>query len=397
MRADVHVSDPEALESMIDRVFRGEADHAERVELERHLADCADCAAEVDAAMALQADMAADKMDEALNRAVVERVMSQLPGPQGRVAVGRERRFQRWFVAVFAGAATVATVVFAVGRHHPVPPSTAVESSPQPLALPPVVLNDGSQILPADSSTTIQVRQEAAERTTVYLRSGSARFRVRHDNRRVFSVDVGTIVIEDLGTIFRVDRETDGQVRVAVSEGRVAVHYAGEQGRIELGAGDERAFPAVGEPRNPTAQTNDVPKPPSTRTPPRARTVDEVAGLLTSADVARRSGNPEAAVAPLRRLVDRFPSDPRTASAAFTLGWVLLTELGRPREAAAAFVQAERAAPRGALAEDAAARLAEAWQKAGDLQHAAQAARHYQDAYPKGRYTSLMRGLVGGN
>jgi hypothetical protein len=55
----------------------------------------------------------------------------------------------------------------------------------------------------------------------------------------------------------------------------------------------------------------------------RARAVaDDPADLLAAADVARRSHDPKAAVAPLRRLVEHYPKDPRAPSAAFTLGWV---------------------------------------------------------------------------
>ena len=74
---------------------------------------------------------------------------------------------------------------------------------------------------------------------------------------------------------------------------------------------------------------------------------------------------------------------------------MLLTDLGRPREAAGAFADAERLAPRGALAEDAAARIAEAWQSAGDTRRAAEAARRYEQMYPTGRYIGLMHGLIG--
>jgi len=74
---------------------------------------------------------------------------------------------------------------------------------------------------------------------------------------------------------------------------------------------------------------------------------------------------------------------------------VLLTDLNRPREAAAAFAVAERIAPRGALAEDAAARVAEAWHNAGEAGRASEAARHYERMYPTGRYIALMRGLIG--
>ena len=98
----------------------------------------------------------------------------------------------------------------------------------------------------------------------------------------------------------------------------------------------------------------------------RAQLADDPAELLLAADLARRRQQPRAAVAPLQRLVERYPKDPRAPAAAFTLGWVLLTDLNRPRDAAVAFARAEQSAPRGALAEDAAARVAEAWQKAGD-------------------------------
>jgi transmembrane sensor len=135
--------------------------------------------------------------------------------------------------------------------------------------------------------------------------------------------------------------------------------------------------------------------PAPTRGQPRAHLADDPTALLAAADVARRSHDSKAAVAPLRRLIEHYPKDPRAPSAAFTLGWVLLTDLNRPREAAAAFAVAERIAPRGALAEDASARIAEAWQNAGESRRAAEAARHYEQMYPTGRYIALMRGLIG--
>jgi TolA-binding protein len=220
----------------------------------------------------------------------------------------------------------------------------------------------------------------------------------------VFRVAAGPIEVEDLGTVFRVEHQAGGRIRVAVSEGRVAVLYPASQLRVELGAGEDRVFGSVPAPTEATASAEEAPKAPAPAVTPatargqaHARNTDDPATLLLAADLARRSGRPQAAVAPLRRLVEHNPKDPRAPSAAFTLGWVLLTDLGRAREAAAAFAEAERIAPRGALAEDAAARVAEAWQKAGDSQRAAQAARHYEQMYPTGRYVTLMRGLVGGH
>lgn len=93
---------------------------------------------------------------------------------------------------------------------------------------------------------------------------------------------------------------------------------------------------------------------------------DEAAELLMAADVARLSGHPDAAVQPLERVIAAHRRDARAALAAFTLGRVLLDDLGRPRDAMAAFATASQLAPRATLAEDALARQVEAASKAQD-------------------------------
>jgi transmembrane sensor len=313
----------------------------------------------------------------------------------------RERRRLRPVIGFVAlGAAAAAAVALAV-FHAPRPGTTTAETAAAPLR--PLVLADGSEVAPDDAATTIQIGEQTATRTVVRLPAGAARFRVRHDTRRLFRVDAGPIQIDDIGTVFRVAHEARGRVRVVVSEGRVAVLSSVGGARVELGAGEERVFPTAADPATVEGPT-EAPEPAPAAVPapgapargqPRAHLADDPAALLAAADVARRSHRPGAAVAPLRRLIDRYPKDPRAPSAAFTLGWVLLTDLNRPREAAAAFVVAERIAPRGALAEDAAARVAEAWQKAGESRRAAEAARRYEQVYPTGRYIALMRGLIG--
>jgi hypothetical protein len=271
----------------------------------------------------------------------------------------------------------------------------------------PLILDDGSEVTPWNATTAILIEEQSPTRTTVRLPSGSAQFRIRHDGRRLFRVKAGAVEIEDLGTVFRVAHDAAGGVQVAVFEGRVAVRYLDLPSRVELGAGESRTFaplPVSGDapepPKEspkpsakPSAAANLAPASPSN--PVRPRNTEEPAALLLAADQARRSHQPQAAVAPLRRLVESYPKDPRAASAAFTLGWVLLTDLGRPREAAAAFEEAERRASRGMLAEDAAARVAEAWQRAGDSRRAALAARHYERLYPTGRHLPLMHALTG--
>jgi len=97
----------------------------------------------------------------------------------------------------------------------------------------------------------------------------------------------------------------------------------------------------------------------------------------------------------LRKLLARHERDPRAPSAAFTLGWVLMNELGRPREAALAFGRAEALAPRGNLAEDAVARSVEAWYRAGELSRAKAEVERYRKSYPQGRHQTMLQRLVG--
>ncbi len=406
MRASHEMQDhPERL---IDRALSGELDAQEQAMLARHLACCPDCEAELEAARVVAASVAPGSQDDALNRAAVENALARLRQPEG---VGE--RLWRWFgmhrllrpaaaLAVLGAVAVAATGIVARQGRKPAPP--AIASPASPAAPRPLVLADGSEVAPVEGAR-VQIAEQTPARTTVSLLSGAAQFRIRHDSRRIFRVDAGPIQIEDLGTVFSVDHQAGSSVRVAVSEGRVAVLSSANRLRVELRAGEDRLFPSSSQASPPSdvlAFRQEPPRPAEqavaltgSRGQARVRGGEDPADLLLAADIARRSRRPQAAVAPLRRLVERYPKDPRAPSAAFTLGWVLLTDLGRAREAATAFADAERIAPRGTLAEDAAARVAEAWQKAGDLGRAAQAARHYERAYPSGRYMALMRGLVG--
>jgi transmembrane sensor len=113
--------------------------------------------------------------------------------------------------------------------------------------------------------------------------------------------------------------------------------------------------------------------------------------LLLLADVARLSGHPAESVAPLSMLLASFGSDPRAPLAAFTLGRVLLDDLGRPREAAERFHAAYQWEQEGPLAQDALAREVEAWSRAGETAQARARAREYMRLYPAGRRLLSVR------
>ena len=65
-----------------------------------------------------------------------------------------------------------------------------------------------------------------------------------------------------------------------------------------------------------------------------------IADLFALADVARLSGHPAEAVAPLQRIVDGFAADRQAPLAAFALGRLQLDDLDQPRAAAASFSRA---------------------------------------------------------
>jgi transmembrane sensor len=109
--------------------------------------------------------------------------------------------------------------------------------------------------------------------------------------------------------------------------------------------------------------------------------------------VARLSRHPSEATRYLSRVSDGFPRDQRAPAAAFTLGRVLLEDLGQPGRAADAFRRAQQLAPKGPLASDALAREADAAQRAGQAERAKQLAARYIELYPNGPQAQRLRKL----
>ena len=117
--------------------------------------------------------------------------------------------------------------------------------------------------------------------------------------------------------------------------------------------------------------------------------------MLAEVDTARSQGQLERAVELLRQILREYPNDPRAPLAAFTLGRVLLNELGRPREAAAAFHTVREKGPSGQFAEDALAREVEAWSRASEPERARALASAYLEQYPAGRHARRVKALAG--
>ena len=112
--------------------------------------------------------------------------------------------------------------------------------------------------------------------------------------------------------------------------------------------------------------------------------------------MARLSGHPAEAVAPLERILGELSSDPQAPLAAFTLGRIELDALSHPAEARAAFERALALGVPAGLREDARARLVEACARAGETAAAASAASAYAREYPGGRHARAIEAWLSG-
>ena len=336
---------------------------------------------------------------------------------RGAVELRQRRRSRRSLVLGLAlGAVSAIVLVLILRTPHGgklLPPASAPgqPSVPVPLAasgtkplVPPrapevLVLRDESRAIALDSGTKLAIETDTPERVRLRLDGGRARFEVTRRPSRAFSVRAGDVTVSVIGTTFGVEVVAD-RVGVSVDKGMVEVDWG--VGQRRLAAGESGWFPPLVMSGSSAAQGARTPE--STTGKPHSaagvgdaeRATDESAqALLAEVDVARAEGKPERAVELLRRILSEHPRDPRASLAAFTLGRVLLNELGRPREAAAAFHEVRRRAPASQFAEDALAREVEAWNAAGEPARARALAVVYLERYPSGRHALRLKALAG--
>jgi transmembrane sensor len=291
---------------------------------------------------------------------------------------------------------TASTIATGAGSSPTVRPvASAAREAPSPS--PTLRLADGSSAAPLEPGSTLTLVEESSRRVAVDLGRGRARFDVVPAPARSFSVRAGDVTVFVVGTVFTVERVAD-RVGVAVERGRVRVDWG--LGRRQLDAGESGWFPplVVGmtrTTRDPTAAKARAHPPRLTDgvSSPATKEAETAEALLVAADAARLGGHADEGAALLRQFLADHGGDARAPLAAFTLGRVLLIELGQPREAAAAFSRVRTLAPRGPFAEDALAREVEAWKAAGDAAQARTRARQYLRLYPGGLRAEAVRSL----
>jgi transmembrane sensor len=304
---------------------------------------------------------------------------------------------------MFASAAAASLIVAGMLVVHRTSQQPREEAAAIPESAPPrandriLRLADGSTAAPLDAETEIELVEQHPDRVALSLLRGRGRFEVTPRPERTFVVRAGDVTVAVVGTAFTVERVAD-RVGVAVQRGTVRVEWG--TGSALVTAGESGWYPpltttaAVDRAPPPKFKTARAPRAQSAASAPPATRDDQgeaAAALLMAADRARLAGHADEGAALLRKLVREHPADPRAPLAAFTLGRLLLMELGRPADAAAAFADARRLSPNGAFAEDALAREVEALAKAGRAADAQARADEYRRLYPNGRRMATVR------
>lgn len=164
------------------------------------------------------------------------------PAPAPQRAEPEPARLSSWRRWVWpAGGAAAAAAIAALA----VPSLLPQRSAPYQVATRDgerrvVTLGDGSRI---ELSGGTRLTLDRNDPRTASLERGEALFHVRHDDLRPFTVQVGAVAVQDLGTVFDVTHG-DGQLKVAVAEGAVRIQPRGAA--VTLGPGDALSARADG-------------------------------------------------------------------------------------------------------------------------------------------------------
>jgi transmembrane sensor len=380
-----------------------------------------------------------DHLQDPVDDAVLQRMAQEIDVRILARSHGRRSRLPLLAVAAVA----VAIAVFALVRRDRGPlsfsdgrPLATVEAGSEAKE---IVLSDGSHVRLSPGARFEPLASSGVAFSAVLTR-GRADIEVRPDGRRHWTIECGLATVEVVGTRFSCDLSA-GRLRVLVKHGAVLVRgervpnrvrhlVAGEaieltedapasQSRAPASRGP--AIPPASAPESPApTEMHDVATAPTRITA--ARNWRELArhgrhaeaftalgseglrreskklgvgDLLALADVARLSGHPAEAVAPLERILTDFASDADAPLAAFALGRLCLDSLGRPQAAVAALDKALALGVPRSLREDVRGRLVEAHARAGNAAGARRAATAYFDEFPQGRHARAIEGWLG--
>lgn len=345
-----------------------------------------------------------------------------------------ERRQQRGLrlSPVWAVALAMLLAVVAGGTGYVLGERRGVTTDGTLAAVPRSTLPDGSTVeLGADAAYTLTASTEGL--VEVELVRGVATFDVVKNPKRRFVVQTGDVEVEVIGTRFQVTADEGKGARVVVERGVVNVHEGGRSHRLTVGESwtgtaaaeepeetEETDEPGTVEPTDPAPVESPAPdggvKPRPVRKHPKLkhkRVVRGPAGAGKATDPAEAQADSPAdelfsktlsargkrqwplAASFAQDFLDQFPGDPRAGLVAFELGRILGDQLGKPREALAAYASAQRLDPKGDYSEELLVRWAETANRLGDARTCTAQRDQYLRRYPTGRWVPVVRGLCG--
>lgn len=94
---------------------------------------------------------------------------------------------------------------------------------------------DGGTVASINKNSHLSTSFDEKTKTHHYYLEGEANFEMHRQQEEHIEVHVADITIEDIGTVFNVDRKSDFLIEIYVSEGRVKCH--GPIGSIEIAQG----------------------------------------------------------------------------------------------------------------------------------------------------------------
>ena len=302
-------------------------------------------------------------------------------------------------LAMGAAAATVLTIMFIVfgARRAPVAGDAFVVAS-LPEGRQELTFSDGSRVTVAPGGRLRVDRATAADVAT-RLEAGHARFEVKHDPARRFSVVVADFELIDRGTRFEVTRGDEARpgIEVRVEEGEVELRDRSHPEPRRLSAGESwsnrppETAVATGSTKEPAAPSS-APAPEAIATAPnstkgaatreaepavatrlpetRSKSNDVPRGglelqaareLFERGSLAKLEGRLGEAAEAFDMLRLRHRTDGHAALAALELGRLRLNHLGDPAGALAALQDAVKLGPRAPFREEAEARIVDAF------------------------------------
>jgi hypothetical protein len=332
-------------------------------------------------------------------------------------------RLVSWPVAAMATAALAAVMALVVGLRPSAVAGNAFVVASLPEGKQELTFSDGSRVMVAPGGR-LRVDRATAVEVAIHLETGRARFEVKHDLERRFSVRVAEFEVIDRGTRFEVERGDHARpgVEVRVEEGEVELRDPAHQEPRRLSAGESWSN------RPPEVARAEAPAPVADRgassAPKGLRAVDDeptpaVATHATetrskASDAPRGGSDPRAArelfeagnLAKLEgRLQDaaeafdmlrlRHRADGHAALAALELGRLRLNHLGNPAGALVALQDAIKLGPRAPFREEAEARIVDAFAALGREADCVRVREQFIARHPRSVHGAAVAGKCG--